>query len=52
MATRAELKAAILAVTGAPSSGVLADVDRIVDAIVALDEPKVTRRVIEPQETR
>lgn len=52
MATRAELKAAILAVTGAPSSGVLADVDRIVEAIAALDEPKVTRRVIDPEEKR
>lgn len=52
MATRAELRAAILAVTGAPSSGVLADIDRIVEAVAALDEPKVTRRIIEPEETR
>lgn len=52
MATREQLKAAILAVTGAPSSGVLADVDRIVDAVLELDEPKVTRRIVEAQETR
>lgn len=52
MASRNDIRKAILAVTGAPSSGVFADVERIVDAVAALDEPKVTRRIVEAQETR
>lgn len=39
MATRDEVKAAIVEVTGAPTSGLLADIDRIVDAVMALDKP-------------
>lgn len=52
MASRDEIRAAILRVTGAPSSGVFADVERLVEAVAALDEPKMTRRVVEAEETR
>lgn len=52
MASRDDIRNAILRVTGAPSSGVFADVERIVEAVAALDEPKVTRRIVEADETR
>jgi len=65
MATRNEIKKAILAAVGNPSSGVIADnADVIADAVVALDapakveEPKVeqpkpeTKRAVDSRETR
>lgn len=58
MATREEIKKAILAAAGNPASGVIVEyVDRFADAVVALDAPKRDvdvreKRVIVPGEVR
>ena len=54
MATRDEVKKAILDVAGNPSVGVIAEwVDRFADAVVALDEPKPEpKRAFDARETR
>lgn len=59
MATKAEIKAAILKVAGDPVSGVIADLaDSMADAVVAIDTPPVEKaqekeaRVTKPTETR
>jgi hypothetical protein len=61
MATKEEIKKTILAVAGNPVSGVIKDfADAWADAIYELDNPtpsktavpSVTKRVVEPQETR
>jgi len=60
MATREEMKKAILDVSGNPESGIVpAWVDRWVDAIVALDAPVKAKkpevketRIIAPEEER
>jgi hypothetical protein len=60
MATREEIKKAILGAVGNPSAGVIADnVDRMVDAVAELDVVKPKRefdqretRKVEPKETR
>ena len=60
MATRDEIKKAILGAVGNPSAGVIADnAERMADAVIALDAPKAARefdqretRKVEPKETR
>jgi len=58
MATREEIKTAILEAAGNPSAGVIVEwVDRFADAVVALDGPKRDvdvreKRVIVPGEVR
>jgi hypothetical protein len=52
MATRDEIKKAILDVAGNPSVGVIAEwADRFADAVVELDKPQVKREV-DARETR
>ena len=53
MATKEEIKAAILKVAGDPSAGVIRDLaDAMADAVLALDLPAKEVRVIKPKETR
>jgi len=60
MATKEDIKKAILATAGNPASGVIKDLaDAMADAIYTLDNPKpkavvpsAEKRVVEPQETR
>jgi hypothetical protein len=53
MATRDEIKAAILKVAGDPSTGVIAELaDAMADAVAELDLPAKEVRVIKPKETR
>lgn len=56
MATKEQIKKAILAVAGNPDSGIVAEyADRWADAIVKLDEPEEPVkevRVTKPTETR
>jgi hypothetical protein len=55
MATKEEIKAAILEVAGSPSSGPIADLaDAWADAIVRLDtkNPAKEVRIVESKETR
>ncbi len=58
MATKAEIKAAILKIAGNPISGAIADLaDSMADEIYAIDNPPVKvqekeSRVTKPEETR
>lgn len=58
MATKEQIKAAILEVAGNPVSGVIADLaDSMADAVVAIDKPanvgeRKEARVTKPEETR
>lgn len=53
MATFEQVKAALLAVAGNPTVGVVADlVDEMARAVVALDKPVKEVRVTKPAETR
>ena len=59
MATKAEIKKAILEVAGYPDSGVIFDLaERLADAVVAIDSPAALEkaekevRVIKPTEIR
>lgn len=58
MATKEEIKKAILAVAGDPISGAIADLaDSMADAVLAIDKPALVgeskeARVIKPTETR
>ena len=62
MATKDEIKKAILKIAGNPSTGIVKDLaDAWAEAIVNLDNPKskavvpsasAEKRVVEPQETR
>ena len=58
MATKDEIKAALLRAAGNPSSGAIADLaDEMAEAIASLDNKKASAtqtdvRVVEPKETR
>lgn len=58
MATKEQIKAALLGAAGNPSSGAIVDiVDEMVQAIMALDNkkastPDVSVRIVESKETR
>jgi hypothetical protein len=58
MATKDQIKKAILEVAGNPTSGVIADLaDSFADAVVAIDTPAISgeakeARVTKPTETR
>lgn len=57
MATRDEIKKAMLSAVGNPSAGLIADnVDRMADAVVALEAPQVEevkpKREFDQRETR
>lgn len=60
MATKEQIKAAMLKVVGNPTTGIFVDfADDIAEAIYTLDNPSqkaavpsVEKRIVEPQETR
>jgi hypothetical protein len=53
MASKEQIKAAILKVAGDPGVGVIFELaDEMADAIVAIDKPVIERRIVKPQETR
>lgn len=53
MASKEQIKAAILKVAGDPGVGIITELaDAMADAIVAIDKPVVERRVVKPTETR
>jgi hypothetical protein len=53
MASREQIVSTILEVAGNPSVGVIAELaEALADAIVALDAPKIEKRVTQPKETR
>jgi hypothetical protein len=59
MATKDDIKKALLKVAGNPTTGVIADLaDAMADAVYALDNPSkagvpsAEKRIVEPQETR
>ncbi len=59
MATKEQIKAAVLKAAGNPTTGLIADLaDAIADAVYTLDNPtkagvpSAEKRIVEPQETR
>jgi hypothetical protein len=53
MASKEQIKEAILKVAGDPGVGVIFELaDEMADAIVAIDQPVIERRIVKPKETR